>query len=388
MWDVDGHEWVAAGAASAEIFLAVLLLRAGAGRAQNTWFAAVLAAEALLTIGAWGPGLTTSRTLALAGASLFAVGLAVITPLYLGFLSTLETRLASPLRTPAGRAAPWAFTGLVLTLLAVQPAAFLAAPQPNAHDAWALRFGPWFTPAFQTPLLAVSLFALVAALHLWRSTPVGSARRARGAWFALAFGVRDSLQVLFIGVHAAAHTTGNTEHPLVWASTYVLLPLVALVFVAIAGLAILRHQMFDLELRIRHGLEGTLVAGAIAAAFFVGSELVEAAVNADGTLAGLVAAAALALAFRPLHRLAHRLAGRLLPGVEDTDAYLSARRREVYRAAFESAAADGRMTDRERTILDTLRASLALSPEEADRIEREPPVAGVTHAAPRRPQSP
>lgn len=60
-----------------------------------------------------------------------------------------------------------------------------------------------------------------------------------------------------------------------------------------------------------------------------------------------------------------------MPRVQDTDAYRTVRKREVYRAALESAAADGEVTDKERDVLATLQEQLGIAPTDALAMERD-----------------
>ena len=85
---------------------------------------------------------------------------------------------------------------------------------------------------------------------------------------------------------------------------------------------------------------------------------------------GLIVAAGITLAFQPVHRAATRLTDRMMPWVDDSEAYRSERGREVYRGAVEAALMDGTVTDRERAILLQLQGSLGIRTTEADEIER------------------
>lgn len=108
------------------------------------------------------------------------------------------------------------------------------------------------------------------------------------------------------------------------------------------------------------------------AVFFVASELAANLLTARlGAIAGVVAAGLLVFALAPLQRLGDRVAETALPGVRDTAEYRTVRKREVYRAAAESAMADGAMSGKERDVLATLADQLGLSAREALDIERE-----------------
>jgi hypothetical protein len=59
-----------------------------------------------------------------------------------------------------------------------------------------------------------------------------------------------------------------------------------------------------------------------------------------------------------------------MPRVHDTAEYRTVRKREVYRAATESAIRDGVVTEAERDVLATLADELGLTAGEARAIER------------------
>ncbi|HLE97817.1 MAG TPA: hypothetical protein VI997_10640, partial [Candidatus Thermoplasmatota archaeon] len=89
-----------------------------------------------------------------------------------------------------------------------------------------------------------------------------------------------------------------------------------------------------------------------------------------GAVVGGVAVGLLLFAVRPIERAADRLADTAMPRVQDTDEYRTVRKREVYRAAVESALQDGIITEMERDVLATLQHELGIPAPEALRIER------------------
>jgi uncharacterized membrane protein YebE (DUF533 family) len=60
-----------------------------------------------------------------------------------------------------------------------------------------------------------------------------------------------------------------------------------------------------------------------------------------------------------------------MPGVEPSSTYINTRRAEIYRAALEGAAEDGRVTSTERAILERLREQLGLEDGVARLLEDE-----------------
>lgn len=141
------------------------------------------------------------------------------------------------------------------------------------------------------------------------------------------------------------------------------------VMATMVAYGIVRHQLFDIDLRLHRGITRATVAAVIAGAAFVGSELVEQAFDVDGTWPAVLIAGGAALAFRPLAALGNRIAGRLLPGVEDTVAYRDRRAQEIYAAAVADAMKDGKVTTAERAVLDGLARNLGLAASDARRLE-------------------
>lgn len=135
---------------------------------------------------------------------------------------------------------------------------------------------------------------------------------------------------------------------------------------------ILRHQLFDIDLKIKWTIKRSTLVALFVAFFFVVSELA-AVFFADriGTVLGILAAGVLLFAIAPLQRLADRVSDAAMPRVKDTQEYRTVRKREVYRAALESAIEDGDITDKERSMLATLADQLQLTSAEALRLERQ-----------------
>lgn len=145
-----------------------------------------------------------------------------------------------------------------------------------------------------------------------------------------------------------------------------------LAFPALVTYALVRHQLFGIDLTIKTTVKRSTVGGAFVMVFFIVSEGAEVLVATRwGQAVGLAAAGLLTVALDPLRNVGERAAERVMPGVEDTDAYREERRFEVYRGTLERAIADGQITDREREILDGMQESLGLEASKAEAIERE-----------------
>lgn len=134
--------------------------------------------------------------------------------------------------------------------------------------------------------------------------------------------------------------------------------------------AILRYQLFDIDLKVKLTIERSALVAVFGAAFFVGSELLEKLLPFDSVLLGIASAGLIALALKPIERYAHRLADNLLPTVkEKSPDYLADRKLDVYRAAVESALEDGDVSAKERSVLERLRGKLGIAPDDASRVE-------------------
>lgn len=172
--------------------------------------------------------------------------------------------------------------------------------------------------------------------------------------------------------------------------------LVRLMMPVLATYALLRHSLFDLELKFQWTIRQSTVGGIVAMMFFVTSEFLEQVIPLDAILAslglgntilgarwsiafGITVAALVAIGLQPLQRAARRVADRTLPGVQEDD-YLEERKREVYRTALEEILRDEHVSARERETLDRLKARLEI-PDEAARV-METEVASRIHRSP------
>lgn len=296
-------------------------------------------------------------------------GLAIL-PVYLAFLGCA---LATPLARPFGRAPVRAL------LLGLAGAALVSGLWQGQHFANPIGQSSWSTMRAGTRTMVVflivsALVGLVLALDALRRAAPGSPTRSRMRAYALAFILFDAGQVIFFLAVSAEGLAGAPED----------LVLAAANFVSVAGLALLarallRQQLFDFDLRLKKGIEKSAIAGAFLVAFLVVAQLVQNYTSTTfGVLGGALAAGLALFALRPIERVAERVADAAMPRVRDTEEYRMVRKREVYRAAVESALEDGQVTERERSVLATLADQLGLGAKEALDIERETRVGGAS----------
>jgi signal transduction histidine kinase len=319
----------AAAGAIAYATLGALILR----RARNLigWFmVAEGAALALLTAGsAYSiagqdgplPGLPAAATIGALAECAFvptATGLAAI------FLLFPSGRLPSP------RWRPVALVGL--TLIGLTLAAFLVSPRQVALPApggVSLKFAnPLALPQLASlpswaRLGTMNGLAVVFALVLLPTVASLVLRYRRGdqqlrqqmKWLALAIGGVLACQLVAVLAIAAGHPAAT-----VVTLAEQLQPLIVLLIIPVAmAVAILRHQLFDIDLIISRALRYALLSAAITTVY-VGIVLGLGTVigHRSGPVLTIVAAVAIALLFQPLRERARQLANRLVYGVRAT----------------------------------------------------------------------
>ncbi len=143
--------------------------------------------------------------------------------------------------------------------------------------------------------------------------------------------------------------------------------------VAVLAYAIVRQQLFDIDLKIKWTVNRGSVAAAFVSVFFVVEQIVQnLAGDALGVAAGAVATGLLVFAMHPLQRLARRFADVAMPNVRENDPnYTLENKRDTYRQALAIAWSDGVLTAKEMLMLSRLRESLTLSDQEIVALESE-----------------
>lgn len=352
------------------VALAVFVVRARPDRSQNRRLAAVLVQGAVSTAFITGiRWLPTSELLATILLSIFMVA-ALLGPLiYIEFLVTLDSWLMRPFRHRIGRALLWAFSGILLVLFAAQPRLFIAdvvlRTSPGGGSYWDNLPGPLFSAAAMLAIVTY-LYGLLVAVSAYRGalTPI---LRAQAKAYAIAFGMRDAFTALNIALVVIVLGEGAPRR----LQNDLGFPLIDGVFFLLLAYAILKHQLFDIDLKIKFALRQSSVAMVFAAAFFLGQEAVEAFISGSGTLYGIGTALVVAIAFRPIQAWGGRVANLVMPHVHDSPDYRAQRKRAIYAAALESAGVDGVILQEERRVLERLRDDLTIGAPEAKRMEQE-----------------
>lgn len=175
------------------------------------------------------------------------------------------------------------------------------------------------------------------------------------------------LWLLGIGLAERSQTYRESELNLYYPFRWIL-------FAGVVGYAIAKYQVFDIELRLKRFLrEGSPVLLGLSA-FALGYALLR--VFPSGFLgdprnaAASVAAAIGLLVTVALRGPASRLTERVLPRVRTDEAYVRARKLEVYAAQLEAAAAEGRLGHGRDPALEALRSKLGLTLDDHQALER------------------
>ncbi|MBI2077735.1 MAG: hypothetical protein HYT80_05095 [Euryarchaeota archaeon] len=150
----------------------------------------------------------------------------------------------------------------------------------------------------------------------------------------------------------------------------ILLGLFSFAIPVLVSYAILRHHLFDIDLKFRLTIKRGVVAAAFVAVFFAASEGTQAVLQDRwGPVAGIAASSLVVLFLAPLQRRAERFAEAAVPMAQPTNAWSLDERKVFYREQVHIAWGDGGLNKKERALLLNLRAKLGLSAEEAERIE-------------------
>ncbi|MBI4392320.1 MAG: hypothetical protein HY556_00785 [Euryarchaeota archaeon] len=150
-----------------------------------------------------------------------------------------------------------------------------------------------------------------------------------------------------------------------------------LVLPLVATYALLRHNLFGLDFRVRWAISKSTIAAVFIAVFFVASEAAQQFFGEafQSNYVGILAAGALVFAIAPLSRLADRLAEKAVPvaaGTGPVEASASdTRGADAYRHAVRLALRDRRLTPGEEVALAHVAQGLGLTPVEAIRLRHE-----------------
>lgn len=335
----------------------IVVLRTSPGASTNRRLAFLLAADALFSLsniwGEFSQSSTGRGVRVLIGSAVALEALA-----QLAFIATLDTPLARPF---AGRRGTLTLAGLGLFTFALIMVGYV-------RGASVMGFGNLDGPGWFL-LMFTSIVTLAASIDAYRRTERGTLAHRRSAAAMRAFVARDSLFVVLVILWPIGDIKGIPLLKSIAESTG---GVALALFVVLLTYGILRTQLFDIDLKIRWGIQKGTIIGIIVAAAFVGEKLAENYLSREyGWVVGSVVAGLLVFAAPRLNKLGDKIASTALPQVQPTPAYLQFKKLEVYKAAVESAQETGGIDARQRRVLEKLRAKLVLSTSDCEAIEAE-----------------
>ena len=346
---------------------AIVALRIAPGRPLNRMLGLILVLEGLFAGGMMGLlFLFEEPSIVVALVTIGSAAAAALPFQYLSFLAiALDSPLVKPFRSRIAMILLGFLSFFAVTLVFVFPERFFSELY---RPGWA----PWNSllidlGALNLQMLGiVYLFALLIALTAFFTARKGSMARSRAMWFAIAFGVRDAYVGLITVLYPILRPIPVWGDFIYNQSTAIAYS----VYVLLLAYAVLRSQLFDIDLKVKFVLRHSTVVALIAGIFIISSELLETLIPVSSTALGIMVAVAILIVLRPLHRLALKMSDRLMKNVQDTPEYLDARRLDVYRATLEGVVKDGNVSDKERKVLDHLRENLGISESDAQALEK------------------
>lgn len=285
---------------------------------------------------------------------------------YLALLGTLDSPLSRAFTSPRAHAMLLALAGASIAAWPLYRRVVIGPEGSERAGFWVLLFAH---------ALAL-LYGVVVAISAWRRARLGSAARARGRAFAIAFGVRDVVFVVFITavvLIVAFDVPGEVPWTITWTIVQdILVPLSVLAMVLLMGYGMAKAQLFEVDLTIKRGVRRGAIAGAFLAVFLVVSQLVEGMTTQTfGLVGGALASGVLLLGLAPLQRAAERLSSAVVPDARPLADRTREERAELYREQVRIAWEDGRLGLKERRMLDAARERLGLAPDVAVALEGE-----------------
>ncbi len=225
------------------------------------------------------------------------------------------------------------------------------------------------------PILVISAMLLVRRTR-GSTTPDRPAevRGFLGLWVCIAgVAVADALQLRFLGGLEGAHVHRLLYSAMLAGGT------------GLITYSLVKHQLFDADVRLRWALKNSSVAGAFIITFLVVSQLIQNATSQWlGVGVGALASGLLLFALTPMQRLADRITVGALPPSRPVSAMSGDERADIFREQLEIAWSDGTLSRVERLRFEKLRERLGISADAASALENEV----LTGTAPTKPAGP
>lgn len=349
--------------------LSGIVLRAAPGRAQNRRLALALAVEAVSVGAGFGFGYLAADVPTAHFFQFINVALFFWVPTaYLAFIGTLPSPYARPLR---GRGAILTLVAASIALdiaLVARPSVFIGEFRHAIYAPEDFVPGPGFL-AFQLFIIPFLLYSLLVTVSAWRRAPIGSVMRSRAKAYAIAYVTRDALLLLLILIAVGA-ANSNFGSPVGYA--FVALPLVNLLGAALLAFAILRTQLFDIDLKVKLSIQRGTVVATFVIIFFIVEKIAESYLaRTFGIIAGSIATGLLLFLAPRLNKMAEQVGNKAAPAVQNTSQYLAFKRLDVYRGAVEETLHLGPLTQKDRAILDRLRVTREIEATDAEALEAD-----------------
>ncbi len=291
-----------------------------------------------------------------------ALGTAVYA-LFIG-MALLNTPLTAPLRW---RGTQWilALSVVVIEVLIVaQPELFSRGLHPTVYGTWENSGGPLARSIFRVGGF-LTLFGFFASLHNWYRTTAGTLQRRRAKLYTLAFGLFDIPFTMYSFVWRYLPPAQKE-----WVGYALFVPLMC--FPLVLAYAIVKGQLFDVDLKIKIGVRRGTLAGIYVAVLVIVSQVAQNFIGeALGWATGGIVTAILLLAMTPLQKFAHKVADTAMPDVNDTQQYRTFRKLEVYKDALEAFSVDGTLSARETAALSRLQTKLGLAEKLVRQLRRD-----------------
>lgn len=348
--------------------LAFFIFLSAPGKNLNRLLGLFLFLEAIIIASYNGLGVALPAEFRPGNNALDAIAISVAGWIYILFLGTvLNTPLVGALKLRPVRMVVIGLALFCAPLYFVVPEQYgriEAGPDGNG----VYMSGGFLEVFFNLGAALLFLYAFAAALHAYHRAPPGTVTRRRSKLYALSFGIRDAL----LGtVLIAGYTPLDPDLDRIQDAGFNITCMIIILYVVLLAYAVLRWELFDIDVKLKWSIRKGTLAGIFVAMFFIVNQLVEVfAGQAFGAVAGAIAAGLLLFALRPLERLSHRVADAAMPGVHATPEYAAFRKLEVYQAALE-AALDGGISPKERRTLDALRTKLGIAASDAALVERD-----------------
>jgi hypothetical protein len=187
--------------------------------------------------------------------------------------------------------------------------------------------------ALTIPVAGIAVLGAARVLpSLWNAPSLDPSFRTAGRRFTLGIvGVAASGAAIPVIEAAAGYAVSYQADVLltgVWVAALALLP----------AYALLRHRLFDIDLRLKVAVRRTTLAGALLALYAAFAQLAQGAFpSAWAPLVLVASAVSFVVVLGPLQAVADRIATAAFPQANPEPSYLSARKLEVYRAALEES---------------------------------------------------